>query len=364
MEQGRPGLCRTAAQASGHGCDRDHAAGVPAARAGRDRRCRQVRPAGRPSRELLTLERTRPGGVPVWVRHSRCGGDRRWGSWRTGTPDRRRHGASTSCDWTPRTCYLDTALRTGRHREVLATARAQVEDAPLRERRWALLALAQYQSGQQAEALRTLHEVRTVLSSELGLDPGPDLVASSDAIHQQDPVSGRQRRRCRTLAADLPLPRARSPTTSTDAEDFYGRDADIAAGRDRLTAVGALTVVGPSGSGKSSLVRAGPGRRTRTRRPPGRRDHPRTASARSPDRPARRPAHRRCWSSTNARKPSACATTPLSGPSSSPRSTEHAERAPLIVAVRADRLGDLSAHVRVHPAGRTQPVPAQPDDLR
>ena len=36
--------------------------------------------------------------------------------------------------------------------------------APLRERRWALLAQAQYQAGRQGEALRTLHQARTVLA--------------------------------------------------------------------------------------------------------------------------------------------------------------------------------------------------------
>lgn len=35
--------------------------------------------------------------------------------------------------------HLDAALRAGRHRDVLATARARVEEAPTRERRWALL---------------------------------------------------------------------------------------------------------------------------------------------------------------------------------------------------------------------------------
>jgi DNA-binding SARP family transcriptional activator len=44
---------------------------------------------------------------------------------------------------------LEAALRAGRYREVLAEAQARVAEAPLRERRWALLALAQYQAGRQ-----------------------------------------------------------------------------------------------------------------------------------------------------------------------------------------------------------------------
>ncbi len=42
-----------------------------------------------------------------------------------------------------------------------------------------------------------------------------------------------------------------------DAEEFFGRDEAVAACLDRLKTHGVLVVVGPSGSGKSSLVRAG-----------------------------------------------------------------------------------------------------------
>ena len=55
---------------------------------------------------------------------------------------------------------LDAAMRAGRHREVLAEAESRVAEVPLREHRWALLALAQYQAGQQGDALRTLHRAR------------------------------------------------------------------------------------------------------------------------------------------------------------------------------------------------------------
>ena len=49
----------------------------------------------------------------------------------------------------------------------LAVARARVDEQPTRERRWALLALAQYQAGHQAAALRTIHEARGVLVRDL-----------------------------------------------------------------------------------------------------------------------------------------------------------------------------------------------------
>ena len=82
---------------------------------------------------------------------------------------------------------IDAALRAGLHREVLAAARACVENAPTREHRWELLALAQYRSGRQGDALRTLNAARATLAGELGVDPGPDLLALELAVLRQDP---------------------------------------------------------------------------------------------------------------------------------------------------------------------------------
>jgi DNA-binding SARP family transcriptional activator/WD40 repeat protein len=150
---------------------------------------------------------------------------------------------------------LDCALRNGEHAQVLAELMALVRERPLRERRWALLALAQYRSGRQADALRTIREVRRVLSRELGLDPGPELVELERAILQQDP----------SLAVGDPLTQASPhcpyqglvPYDVDDSEGFFGRADDVARCLQRLAAEGAVVVVGPSGSGKSSLVRAG-----------------------------------------------------------------------------------------------------------
>ena len=150
---------------------------------------------------------------------------------------------------------VEASLESGHHAEVLAQAAAMVEAAPLRERRWALLARAQYLAGRQMEALRTLRQVRVVLARDLGLDPGPDLVALEQAILRQDPG---------LAVEDAPPARdAVSPYPGlasygeADAESFFGREAETQACLERLTRVRLLAVVGPSGSGKSSLLRAG-----------------------------------------------------------------------------------------------------------
>jgi WD40 repeat protein/DNA-binding SARP family transcriptional activator len=149
---------------------------------------------------------------------------------------------------------VEASLRAGAWREVLPEAAALVTAQPLREARWGLLARAQYQAGRQAEALSTLRRARTVLVGELGLDPGPDLVALERAILDQDPS-------LTPRSADSASPvcpyRGLLPYGIDQAEDFFGRDGDIEAGHTILGREGVLVVVGPSGAGKSSLVRAG-----------------------------------------------------------------------------------------------------------
>ena len=149
---------------------------------------------------------------------------------------------------------VEAGLEAGRHRDLLPDLRRLVRAAPLRERRWELLALAEYRAGRQGDALRTIRQVRQLLLDELGLDPGADLLVLEEAILRQDPA----------LAAAPELPASVKcpypglvPYDVDDAEGFFGRDDDITACLRRLRASGVLAVVGPSGSGKSSLVRAG-----------------------------------------------------------------------------------------------------------
>jgi DNA-binding SARP family transcriptional activator/WD40 repeat protein len=151
--------------------------------------------------------------------------------------------------------HAEASLRAGRHQEVLGELLRMVAEQPTRERRWGLLALAQYQSGRQGDALQTLYRAKTTLVNELGLDPGQELAQLEQAILRQDP----------SLAVRTVL-----PSTSTqcpylglvaydiaDASAFFGRETDITACLRRLDEVGVLAVLGPSGCGKSSLTRAG-----------------------------------------------------------------------------------------------------------
>lgn len=150
---------------------------------------------------------------------------------------------------------LEAALQAGRWRDVLAEAGSLVAEDPLRERRWSLLARAQYQAGRQGEALATLQRARTVLVNELGLDPGPELAHLEQAILRQDP-SLTPAPESATASRVCPYLGLRAYDVG-ETEAFFGRDRDVAACRDLLDAEHVVTVAGPSGSGKSSLVRAG-----------------------------------------------------------------------------------------------------------
>ena len=149
---------------------------------------------------------------------------------------------------------VEAELLTGHAPAVLDQARALVGQAPFRERRWALLATALYQAGRQAEALGAVKRARAMLVDELGLDPGRELVELEQQLLRQDPsltaLVGRE------VSAVCPY-RGLLAYGAADAESFFGREDDVAGCLRRLRDSGVLAVVGPSGIGKSSLVRAG-----------------------------------------------------------------------------------------------------------
>jgi DNA-binding SARP family transcriptional activator/WD40 repeat protein len=129
-----------------------------------------------------------------------------------------------------------------------------VGEEPWRERRWAALALAQYQCDRQAEALATIRRARQALGEKLGLDPGSDLVLLERAILNHDPSLAADRHRA--AAPTCPW-RGLASWEATDHELFFGRERDVETCLARLESHPLLALVGQSGSGKSSLMKAG-----------------------------------------------------------------------------------------------------------
>ena len=152
---------------------------------------------------------------------------------------------------------LDARLQAGEVQEVAALARTRVAEAPLRERRWVMLSVAQYRQGQQAEAIATVRRARGLLVADLGLDPCTELAELEQAILRQDPslLSDQVFRAGSSECPYFGLP----PAGVTDAEWYFGREQELTGALRALDEHGVLLIAGASGVGKSSFVRAGIG---------------------------------------------------------------------------------------------------------
>ena len=152
---------------------------------------------------------------------------------------------------------LDARLQTGEVQEVAALAPGRVAEAPLRERRWVVLGVAQYRQGRQADALDTVRRARELLAAELGLDPCTELAELEQAILRQDPslLCDQVFRAASPQCPYFGLP----PAGIGDADRYFGRERELSGALGALEEHGVLLVAGSSGVGKSSFVRAGIG---------------------------------------------------------------------------------------------------------
>jgi DNA-binding SARP family transcriptional activator/WD40 repeat protein len=154
---------------------------------------------------------------------------------------------------------IDARIAAGHAGALIAELEAMVRDEPLRERRWGQLMLALYRAGRQAEALQAFTRARTVLVDELGIEPGPELRRLQAAIFAQDPElesawpggSGSIR------STDVCPYKGLARFETSDAEFYFGREQVVADAVGSLVGGRFLAFVGASGSGKSSILRAG-----------------------------------------------------------------------------------------------------------
>ena len=157
---------------------------------------------------------------------------------------------------------IDADLALGADAELIGELEGLVASNPLQERLRAQLMLALYRADRQAEALEVYRRVSELLREELGLEPGRGLQELERRVLRHDPalelVAGSV-----TTPANATEERAVCPYKGlasfdrSDAEYFCGRErmvSDLVARLAESTVVG---IVGPSGIGKSSLLRAG-----------------------------------------------------------------------------------------------------------
>ena len=148
--------------------------------------------------------------------------------------------------------HLQARLDSGAGREVIADLIRATSQHPLREGLWAMLMTAQYRAGQQAAALRSYEQLRTLLADSLGLDPSIELQDLQRRLLQHDP----------TLAPDVTVDSDDQPTEAPRTR--HRLPAPAAALIDSTDQVGTakrllrshrlVTLTGAGGIGKTRLA--------------------------------------------------------------------------------------------------------------
>jgi WD40 repeat protein/DNA-binding SARP family transcriptional activator len=172
---------------------------------------------------------------------------------------------------------INADLDLGRHADVIAELETLVAVQPLRERLRGQLMLALYRCDRQAEALQVYRDTHRMFGDELGLDPSPELQRLEHAILAHDPaldwVAAATTEVQESPAPGEPPYRGLEYFDVDDAARFFGRERLTARLVERVRTARLLAVVGASGSGKSSLVRAGLVATTNRAGPTGRRGY-------------------------------------------------------------------------------------------
>jgi WD40 repeat protein/DNA-binding SARP family transcriptional activator len=154
---------------------------------------------------------------------------------------------------------IDADLALGRDTELIAELEALVAANPLQERARGQLMLALYRAGRQADALAAYRQTSDLLRDELGLEPSRALQQLERSMLQQDEsleLTGRARPAAPDRLAVCPF-KGLAPFERSDADYFCGRERVVSDLVTRLAAATLVGIVGPSGVGKSSILRAG-----------------------------------------------------------------------------------------------------------
>jgi predicted ATPase/DNA-binding SARP family transcriptional activator len=151
-------------------------------------------------------------------------------------------------------------LRLGRARDVAADLEPLAREHPFRERFHALLMIALYRSGRQADALAAYRIARDALIDELGVEPGPELRALELAVLRQEP--GLMGVTLAWAATPEVGPDAGASTAAATAfhhmpsidTSFVGRDAELTSVVELLGAERLMTITGVGGAGKTRFA--------------------------------------------------------------------------------------------------------------
>ncbi len=149
---------------------------------------------------------------------------------------------------------VDALLGVGAAADACTLLESLLVERPLDEHLWSQLMRAQYRLGRQADALRTFQRARRSLTEELGVEPGPELVATQRQVLDHDPLLlGAAATGARHEVAGV-APRPRRASLPARLSSFVGR-GELLAEIDRALGSGRLvTLLGPGGMGKTSTA--------------------------------------------------------------------------------------------------------------
>ena len=143
---------------------------------------------------------------------------------------------------------LEARLEAGESAIVVPELEALLAESPLREERWRLLALAQYRSQRQADALATLRRARRTLADELGVDPGQALRdLERRVLAQADDLAGPPPQTAQPKA--VPVATSGLVDRETESRRLLACLRATLAGEPGLA-----VIAGPAGIGKTSLL--------------------------------------------------------------------------------------------------------------
>lgn len=149
-------------------------------------------------------------------------------------------------------------LEDGREALAIEHASAVLAGDPTRERARYVELRALYRLGQHVEALRRYEQFRRSLADELGLEPSPQLQQLQGQILLHAPALAFEENYAEVRPSGKNPYKGLEAFTEHDAADFFGRDALVEVLFDRVASGHRLvTLLGPSGSGKSSVLSAG-----------------------------------------------------------------------------------------------------------
>ncbi|WP_374982697.1 BTAD domain-containing putative transcriptional regulator [Streptomyces fradiae] len=154
---------------------------------------------------------------------------------------------------------LELRLEQGRAHDAVGELMPLVAEHPLRESLSALLMVALYRTGRQADALRVYHDLRNLLAEQLGIDPSSAVNYRYQQILRNEPAldSPPGARRDHPAAPPAPAPPPRS--LPHDLPDFTGRDAELERLLAHIPPPPAPPGPAAAGAGAAGAGTAGPG---------------------------------------------------------------------------------------------------------